>query len=165
MSSRSVSLHYDESPLYPLDCLFMSIYNLQLFFLLISKLSVNLPHPPFLFTYTDYLDIIIFDTIFFLCPCMVQLSLSLPIKSLSIPCREQDQSSFFLFKLNFYLSWTKGTYDVRNFLFFAWNLVFLNSSSFHFSLFLFLQKITSSNFHPYIYTLILQCNLKSYRQF
>ena len=142
MSSRSVSLHYDESPLYPLDCLFMSVYNLQLFYLLISKLSVDLQQLPFLSTYIDCLDIISFDTIFSLCPCMVKHTLSLPTKSsIHILCREQDQSSFFLFELNFYLSWTKGMYDVRNFLFFAWNLVFFYSSSFHFSLFTSFKKL------------------------
>ena len=42
----------------------MSVYNLQLFYLLISKLSVDLQQLPFLSTYIDCLDIISFDTIF-----------------------------------------------------------------------------------------------------
>lgn len=89
--------------------------------------------------------------------------------SLSLPCRQsgllfptQNNSNYFLLStLTFDLSGIKVMCNVRKFLFLAPQVFFF---FFHFSSFLMspsLKRILSSHFCPYVYTLILQCNLTS----
>lgn len=158
-------LHHDESTLLPLYCLFMSLYNLKFFPAHFKTLCgfATRSIPIYLYRLLKFCHFLyhLFSSLLESKAYSVSGS-SIQVVYPPFPSWKQDQSYFFFFKLNFYLSWTNGRYNVRN-LFFAQQVLLFYSSSFLFSVSFSLPSsfkiIPSSNFHPYMCTLILQCNL------